>query len=145
MACDDAITSPGVTFLYDLDGTPPFTDIGDVIDISGPGVTIESKEKTTLASAARFKEFCPGFGDGGEVTFNVLMKKAKVTALKTLWFVVFYGRLQWPLQDGESTPSYWEFTCFITNHGEEHPEDGGRCTIPVTTKISGEPDFTEGA
>jgi hypothetical protein len=143
MACDDSATSAGATFLFDLDGTPPFTDLGDLIDVALSGITTESKEKTVLASAAQFKEYCPGFSDGGEVTFTVLAKKAKVAALNALRRVTFYGRLQWGLQEGESTPSYWEYLCFITNQGETHPAGGDKVTVAVTCKITGEPVFHE--
>lgn len=144
MACDDTITSPGVILKYDLDGTPPYVSLGDVIDVSGPGETVESKEKTNLNSAARFKEFCPGFADGGEVTFTLKMNKATVALLVSLRFVSFYLQLVWPTLDDESTPSDWICLGFITARGEEHPADGGQCTIPVTFKISGEPEFTQG-
>lgn len=143
MACEDNVNSAGVKVLYDLDGTPPFTDLGDLMTASLSGITTESKERTVLTSASQFKEFCPGFNDGGELTFSMLCKGTRVTAINALRRVTCYWRLQWGLQDGESTAAYWVFLGFITSQGEEHPEGGDKSSISITVKITGEPVFHE--
>lgn len=44
--------------------------IAEIINISGPKITIETKDVTSHSSPSSFKEFIPGLADGGEVSIE---------------------------------------------------------------------------
>jgi len=66
-----AITGNGAKFYWnDIGGTTPANvEIGQIMSLSGPSISVATIETTDLADTA--KTFIAGMYDGGEVTFDV--------------------------------------------------------------------------
>lgn len=118
------------------------TTIGEVFDISGPGLSREEIEVTHHTSANRWREFIKGLKDAGEVTFSInyiptnsthaaatgiLDDFADDTVIDT-WSIVF----------PDSGATTWSFPAFLTSFEPAMPIDD-RLTADVTLKISGQP------
>jgi len=54
-----------------------FTDIPGIVDVSGPGGSVDDVETTVWSSSG--KEFRPGLYDGGEATVEFLLDPADTT------------------------------------------------------------------
>ena len=51
--------------------TATYTNILNIISITGPNQTRDSIDISTMDSSAKFREFIPGLLDAGELTFDV--------------------------------------------------------------------------
>lgn len=120
------------------------TSIGEVLNISGPNISVSSIKTTHLGSTDAADEFTPGFADGGTVTTRLNMAKANVNTLYG-----FYRTLKGLMvmfndsTSGSTVGSRWTMNAFWTEMGHEVPEND-RITMDVTWKITGKPAFTTG-
>lgn len=140
------IHSFGAILQYDLDGTPPYTALTDIARIKPPNVQVGSSEVTHLESVSAFREFQPGWGDGGEITFRCYMTKAQVAILYGFVRVLYYWRVLFPLLTGETVNSMWTAQGFITNFDSQEVTIDGEVTamVDITLKITGKPAFAAG-
>jgi hypothetical protein len=137
--------SQGTKFYYDLDGTPPYTELADVKSISGPEITVEIKERPKLALTDGYKEYCAGFKDGGEISLTLYFTKAQYALVKdTLFAELYYYKVEFPLVDSETTNSILVARGILRKVGLEIPEDDF-ITVPVAIKVTGKPTFTAGS
>lgn len=144
MSCKTA--SQGAKLQYDLDNTPPYTDIAHIVSIDGPDIEVDVEEETELDNAemGRWKEFCANFIDGGEITAEVYFTKAKYTLfLGTLLAATYHYRVVFPLLAGEASNSYIQCQGIMRRLGNTIPEKG-RIKTPIGIKVSGQVFFTEG-
>lgn len=132
------------TLKVDIDGSGAGTAavIGQVRDISGPGLSRDAIEVTSRDSTSIWREFIKGLKDGGEVGFDIvfdpdLATHASATGiLKDLtddstiasWIVTF----------PDTTPTTWTFDGILTAFEPKMPMDG-ELSADVTVKVSGEP------
>ena len=74
MSASAAILGKGTTFLTATASAGSYTAIGEMTDIGTPDPTPDDVEVTHFTSDNSYKEFIPGFVDGGEVSgkFNFL-------------------------------------------------------------------------
>lgn len=123
-----AVTSYGCTFT--IGGVSC-----QITNFNVGGIQISAIETTHLASSNAFKEFLPGLGDGGELSFTINYIKAQMTSLYALARTVSAFTLT--LSDGSTLTG----SGFFTSLGLAAPEDD-RITQDVTVKITGKPTFT---
>ena len=132
----------GASLVYDPAGSP--LTVGQITNISGPGVSTDAIDVTTHASASGHREFLAGLVDGGEVTvemvydpqtsasggasdaLGVIEAKAQDRSLNT-----------WQVQSDTTTDYYRRFSAIVTSFsGAQQPVDGA-LTATATLKISG--------
>lgn len=132
-----AISAHG-TKLQRGDGATPtelFTDIAEVTNISGPGMSVDAVE-TTSHSSGGSREFIGGLLDGGEVSIDINYVPADHATLTTDFLSkdVRNYKIQFP-----STPATtWSFKALMTNFEPSAPVDG-QLTASVTLKVTGTP------
>lgn len=129
---------------WDADGAGSYTDIAEILSISGPNIEFTDVETTHLSSANAFKEYVAGFGDGGEVKITINFAKAQINTLYGLVRVTEYWKVLFPLIGSEATNSQWAFQGHIKSLGNEIPDDD-RITCDMVVKVTGKPTFTQGA
>lgn len=117
------------------------TAVGRVISISGPQLTAERAEITTLDSAGGYKEYTPAQKDGGEVQLEMYWKGTDVAqdmlrdAVELQSLVAI--ELRWP----DSPQSKVGFLANVsTASWSTTANEGVKCSM--TLKVSGQPDWT---
>lgn len=120
--------------------TEVFTAIGGIVNLSGPELSVEEIEATSLDSTGGYKEYIPGMKDGGAVSFTMhFSNDAQQRTLR--------GKL------GAASPTNYKVTlptsppCVITFAGNltswsQSTEANAPMTADVNLKISGAPTFT---
>lgn len=131
-----------------------FTNIGGVIDITGPTQTRDSIDVSSMDSAAKFKEHIPAMLDAGEITFDVnydgsasgvadtlnsLLTNANTAMIYTVGF--FDGTASTNVSD-VTNHSFFQCKGLMTGLGHAIPF-GDKITQPVTIKLTGVRTFTD--
>lgn len=133
-----AVSSHG-TLLKVGDGADPevFATIAEVLDISGPGTTLNTEDATNHDSGG-WREPIPTILEGGEVTFDInyyqgesqtSMREDMETRTRRTYQMVL------PLDPAETL----EFAGYVTNFEYAAPVEGilrASCTIMVTGPIT---------
>ena len=121
----------GSTFSYDTAG---YVAVAEVISISGPNITTDDIEFSSMDSDDGFKESKPGLSDGGDVTITVIFND---TILTTVWGYIRTAknyRITW--SDG----STWTFAGYLKDLSNEASYDG-KVEWSMTFKVNGKPEF----
>lgn len=138
----NAIDSNG-TLLQAGDGATPteaFTTIAEVLDISGPSLSLETEDVTSHDSGGN-AEYIGTILDGGEVSFEInyipgnATHNATAGLLKTMTDkAVRNFKLVFPT----ASPVTWQFTALVTGFEPAAPAKG-KLTASVTLKVTGAP------
>lgn len=116
------------------------TAIAEVLSISGPSLTRETVDATSMDSATRHREFISGLRDAGEVSLELNYTEAGFTALKAEYDDDTAGAYTIDLANGDT----FAFSGFLTELTSEHPLDD-KVTISATFKITGAVTYTGAA
>lgn len=135
----------GTTLSMDPAGGTNYVAIVEVVKIDGMDITITNTNFTHLQSPSGFKEFKPGMGDGGNVTYDINATKGQVNTFFSNLRVASMGfQLKWPLLASETNASNWQFSGHIDKMGAAYPDDD-RILVPMSVKVTGKPTFTQGS
>ena len=118
------------------DGTSDesFSAIAEVNSIGGPDKSRDTIDVTSLDSTDGYREFIPGFRDGGEVTLNMNFTRDGYIAMNTDFESDDLVNYQIVFPDvGETT---FDFAALVTNITNVIPMDD-KISMDVTLKISG--------
>lgn len=130
-------TSPG-TMLKLYDGTSAYDEIANVVSIGAPSGTLNLIDATHLKSASNFREYLPGYLDGGECRMvchldpeaadasNQLLVKAKHT-----------GRTEATFRIVLATGPYVQFDCYVTAWEPFQIPEEGVVGLEFGLKITG--------
>lgn len=118
-----------------------FTALAELLNLSGPGITMESVDTTHAASVNAWKTAIAGLLDAGEVTVDLAFLPADGTQDNTTGLLSkMIGRaaanFQLIFPDGSATQ--WAFPALVTGFEPTEPLED-RATASVTLKISGAP------
>lgn len=157
-------THPATTTIhYDDDGTDPYTQLKDIIEITPPDMEWGSADITPLEGSnpsgtpsigTRAKEFASGWQDSGQIDISVYFTRAQLATLIATAFdstskesLTLYWRIMFPLIDAETTNSKLEFQGFIQNWNWDaiSRDNDDHITMNFTIKISGDVTFTAGS
>ena len=115
------------------------SSIGEVISISGPGISRTAVDVTHLTSTQNYHEFIPGTIDSGEVTCEM-----NLDADATIPIEAAAGTLVITWFDGMDTTSMvwsgvttWSASAFCTGYEVNAPADD-RVTVSIKFKLTGE-------
>lgn len=109
--------------------------IAEVLKISGPNQSADDVDASSMDSADSFKEFIPGFRDGGELNLELNYLKANVASFYAALAVADTFTLTFPCG------STWVFSGYLKSINQETPFDA-KMTMSGTFKITGKPVFT---
>jgi predicted secreted protein len=116
--------------------------VGEVINISGPTMSRETIDVTSLASTGGYREFIAGFRDPGTLTFTMNFTRADYEAMKTDFESDTEKDYELILPDSENTSL--EFSGLVT----ELPlnlDPGSQITCNITIKVTGQVTVNSGS
>lgn len=113
--------------------------IGQVRNITAPGITVDTVETSNMESDDSYKEYIAAFADGGEVTFDFIYDKTDTTGSVTLDAKAHArGVVAVILTLPTAVAFKWTFSAIITNLSMEVPYNE-LITRSVTLKVTGKP------
>ncbi len=130
----------GVTFkIGDAASPEVFTAVAEILGIDGPGMSRDSVDMSSADSASFWREFLPGMKDGGEVSFELILIPANLTALNAELAknVNTNYQITWPF----SPVKTWDFAGHMTGFEVTAPFDD-KISGTATFKVSGQPTLT---
>lgn len=124
----------------DMAGSPTFTAIANVTDITPPALERETLDVTTHGSPDAWREFIGGLKDGGEVSIDInydpRLHDSIVDDLSDEEPRDY--KVVWPGTLGD-----WEFKAVMTGFEPEAPHDD-KLAASATFKVSGKPVLNPG-
>ena len=136
----NAITGVGTVFLR-WSGTA-WVALAEVNSISGPTMTRDFVDVTSLDSTGGYREFITGFRDAGTVSLTMNFTRTTYDLMKTDFESDTAVNYQIVLPDDATTS--FEFSGLVTEIPLEIPTDD-KITANVTIKISGEVTVNSGS
>jgi hypothetical protein len=117
--------------------------IGQITNITGPGVDFADVDTTTMDSSSNYRTFVPGLGDPGEITISLVYAPTTVSHKRLMYYMGQRSVKAFKLYQGGSTAAGDEdtFSAYIKSMGREIPMDG-LITGDVTLKVTGKPGYT---
>ena len=136
----DAIAGVGASLKRsDMASSPAFTAIAEVKNITGPGMSRDFIDASSLDSTGGYREFISGFRDGGELTFSMNFVFDGYNDTKTDFESSTAVDYQIVLPDTGSTTL--DFSGYVTALPLNiTPDDAVTCD--VTIKITGQVDLS---
>lgn len=135
-----AISGVGTSFQRsDMASSPAFSAVAEINSISGPTMSQETIDVTSLDSTGGYREFIGGFKDGGTVTLNMNFTR---NAYDDFLIAFDAGTLidyQIVLPDTGNTT--FGFSAIVTDLPLDIPTDD-KITASVTLKVSGQVTLT---
>jgi predicted secreted protein len=119
-----------------------WVSVGEVINITGPSMSRETIEVTSLASMGGYREFIAGFRDPGTVTFTMNFTRSDYDTMKTDFESDTEVDYELILPDDDVTSL--EFTGLVT----ELPlnlDPGSQITCNITIKVTGQVAVNSGS
>lgn len=143
----DAIGAFGILLKMGDGGSPTetFTTIAEVLDISGPSLSLETIEVTSHSSQEGWKEYIAGVLDGGEVSFELNFVPTEDTHDATLGLLSLLKtrakrsfKVVFPDAVLEESRTTWSFSAYVTAFETSAPV-ADKLGASVTLKIAGKP------
>lgn len=116
-----------------------FVAVAEVNSISGPDISRDTIDVTTLDSTGGYREFIGGFRDGGEISLDMNFTLATYGLLKVDFEASASKNYQIVFSDTGAT--MFAFTGWVTNMGMAVPLDD-KVTASVTIKVDGQITIT---
>lgn len=119
-----------------------WASVGEVVNISGPTMSRETIDVTSLASTGGYREFIAGFRDPGTLTFTMNFNRTDYETMKTDFESDTEQDYELILPDDDVTTL--EFTGLVT----ELPlnlDPGSQITCNITIKITGQVTVNSGS
>lgn len=117
-----------------------WTAIAEVTNISGPGMTRDLIEVTSLDSTGGWREFIAGFRDGGNVVLSMNYTRAGLDEFFADFTSDVVQNYEIVLPDGTSI----EFEGFCQEFPLATIPTDSQITMETTIKVSGEPTINSG-
>ncbi len=140
----------GTVVQYEDPGAAPgtFVTVAQITSISGPTLSAEEIDVTCMDVGGGYRQFLPGFKDGGELSFGLVFDP-ELSDHKTFfgffenntqltWRVVFNTNNGGAIADRP----YMQFSGFVRGF-ETSAEVGGALTAEATVRLSGAPTLTD--
>ncbi|MBV7671372.1 outer capsid protein Hoc [Streptomyces halstedii] len=123
------------------DGEEPeeFTEIADITNLSGPGLTRETLDVTSHGSPGGWMEFLGGLKDPGEVSADINYQPTLHDLLVADFDDKVPRNYQIVFPDEDATT--WAFPAILTGFEPEAPYDD-KAAASLTFKVSGKPTIS---
>jgi predicted secreted protein len=112
--------------------------IAEINSITGPGMTKDTIDVTSLDSIGGYREFIPGFKNAGTVSLSMNMTQASVATMLADFDSPDFQNYEIQLHEAGV---YLEFEGFVTEMPLTIPPDD-KVTMDVTIQISGPVNLT---
>lgn len=137
----DAVAGVG-TIIQKWDGSSQWDKIAEVTNISGPSMSREMIDVTSLDSTSGYREFIAGFRDAGTVVLSMNFTRAGLDIFKADFEDNDRQNYEIVLPDAESTSL--EFEGLVQELPFTIPTDS-QITMEVTIKVTGEVTVNSGS
>jgi len=124
----------GVGTLFRRWSGSAWVNLAEINSISGPNMSRDTIDVTSLDSIGGYREFIGGFRDGGTVQLNMNFIRASLDTMKTDFESDDLQNYEIVLPDDVNTSL--EFTGLVTELPLEIPPDD-KITMAVSIKVSG--------
>lgn len=121
--------------------TTGLTEIGQIRNISGPGVSANDIDTTTLDSSSNYRTYACGLLDPGEVTFGVVYDPTMTTHKRLAYYMGQKTAKTFTVYHGSSTGDTDAFSAYVKSMSREIPMDDV-ISCDYTLKVSGKPAYT---
>lgn len=139
----NAVAGKGTKFRrWDSSGAGAWVNIAEVNSISGPGMTRDTIDVTSLDSVGGYREFIGGFRDGGTVTLSMNFTRATYEQMKEDFESDDLQNYEILLPDADATSL--EFEGVVTELPLNIAPDD-KITADVTIKVSGQVTLNSGS
>jgi hypothetical protein len=115
--------------------------VAQVRSISGPGVSGNDVDTTTLDSSSNFRTFTAGLLDPGELTFAIAYDPTAVSHTRLYRYCHDRYTANWKVAEGSTGGTVTSFVGYIKGMSREIPIDD-MITMDVTIKLTGKPGYT---
>jgi predicted secreted protein len=115
--------------------TPAFTAISEINNITGPSMSRETIDVTSLDSTGGYREFIAGFRDAGEIQFSMNFSQAGYLLMKDDFESDALRDYQIVLPDAGATT--FDFSGLVVELPLDIPMDD-KITCNISIKISGQ-------
>ena len=132
----------GVGTLFRRWSGTAWVNIAEINSISGPGMSRNTIDVTSLDSTGGYREFITGFRDAGTIALSMNFTRVTYEAMKTDFESNVLQNYEMVLPDVEHTSI--EFEGLVTELPLTIPADD-KITADVTIKISGSPAMASGS
>lgn len=122
------------------DGTTE-NNIASVRSISGPGVSANDIDTTTLDSSSNYRTFAAGLLDPGELTFSLVYDPTAATHKRLARYMKNRISANWKVCETSTAGTVQSFSGYVKGMSREIPMDDV-ITCDVTVKVSGIPGYT---
>jgi len=132
------------TLLKIGDGATPtenFTTIANVMDISGPSLSLRTAESTHQTSTGGWADYIGTIKDGGQVTFPILFDPVENThdaGAGLIKDMVDRTKRNFQIVFPDTANTTWTIPALVTGFEPGAPVDGN-LTANVTLKVAGQP------
>lgn len=135
-----AVSGVGTSFKRsDMASSPSFTAVSEINNITGPSMSRETIDVTSLDSTGGYREFIAGFRDAGEVQFSMNFSQAGYQLMKEDFESDSLRDYQIVLPDASATT--FDFSGLVVELPLDIPMDD-KITCSITIKISGQVTVT---
>lgn len=124
-----------------MQSTPTFTDVANIMDITGPGISRNTIDVTSHDSPNGYREFLGGLRDGGEVTFDINFDPAEDTHSQLITDLDAADPIDYRVEFPNGAT--WTISGILTGFEPGAPVDD-KLTASVTIKVTGKPTFDSG-
>jgi len=122
--------------------TTALTNIGQIRNISGPGVSGTDVDTTTLDSSTNYRTFVGGLLDPGEVTFSVVYDSTSLLHSRLNYYMGQQSLKTFTVYHGSTASGDADaFSAYVKGVSREIPLDDV-ITADYTLKVSGIPAYT---
>lgn len=122
------------------DGTTE-NNIAQVRSISGPGVSGNDVDTTTLDSSSNYRTFTAGLLDPGELTVSIVYDPTAASHTRLARYMGDRYTANWKVAAGSSGGTLTTFSGYIKGMTREIPLDDV-ISCDLTIKVTGKPGYT---
>lgn len=119
-----------------------FTTVGEVRDIKGPSLELNTEDVTNHSSTGGWEEHIATTASGGELTFEINWIPANATQSYSTGLLKLLATTKAPwnfqLVVPAASPVTWSFAAIVTKFPPDLPVKGAQ-RVSVTLKLSGQP------
>lgn len=116
-------------------------ELAQLRGISGPGVSGNDVDTTTLDSSSNYRTFVGGLLDPGEVTFQLIYDSTSITHARLAYYMGQKLQKTYTVYHGSSGGDSDAFLAHVKGMSREIPLDDV-ISCDVTMKVSGKPGYT---
>ncbi len=123
-------------------GTEVFTEVAELLTLSGPSMSVGTVDATHTASPDTHREYLAGIADGGEISCSFNWKPTDTNGqAAALTRAQARTKGNWQIVFSNTDASVLAFSGIITGFAWETPLDG-TVKLNLTIKVSGKPTLT---